>query len=284
VREYIRPTDIANEISMKRSLFSGSFLVVEGVTDSRLYGKFIDKNECDVVVAHSKDNVRTSVREIFRRRGDRNIIGIIDSDTDRLKGVVYNHPIFVTDCRDIETLMIRGHALESVLSEYGDPGRIDPFVERYGEIRDVLIGSCYPLGILMHISDTNGHGLSFKDPDHASFLDKRNLKPDIDAMLDSVISQSPHSRVTKEELMIRLEKELIEKRDPWNVCRGHDMVAVLTIGLREIFGGYNSQFIRSGGVAGALRLAYDRETFSATRLFIDTSEWCASEGMKVWSF
>jgi len=283
MREYIRPADIANEISMKRSLFDGSFLVVEGVTDSRLYGKFVDKNECDIVVAHSKDNVRMSVREIFRRRNDRKIIGIIDSDADRLKGIVHGRPLFVTDCRDVESLMIKSRALENVLSEYGDANRIDTFTERYGEIRDVILASCYPLGILMYISDVNNHGLSFKDPDHASFLNRGNLKADIDAMLDSLLSQSPHSRVTKEELEMQLENELNEERDPWDVCRGHDMVAVLTMGLRDIFGGYNSQFIRSGGVAGALRLAYDKETFRATRLFKDTTEWCASEGMNVWS-
>ena len=35
-------SDIANEISMMRSVFKGTVLVVEGVTDSRLYSKFTD--------------------------------------------------------------------------------------------------------------------------------------------------------------------------------------------------------------------------------------------------
>jgi len=284
MREYIRPADIANEISMKRSLFGGSFVVVEGITDSRLYGKFIDKNECDIVVAHSKDNVKISVREMFRRRNERKIIGLIDSDADRLRSIVYERPLFVTDCRDIESLMIKGRALEYVMSEYGDADKVYMFTKKYGEIRDVITTSCYPLGILMYISDVNGHGLSFKDTDHTSFLDERSLKANVSLMLDSVLSQSPHSRVTKEELEVQLEKEMNEGHDRWDVCRGHDMVAVLTIGLRDIFGGYNSQFIRAGGVAGALRLAYDKESFRTTRLFADTTEWCATEGMNVWSF
>ena len=32
MREYITPDDICNQISMERSVFRGTFLIVEGVT------------------------------------------------------------------------------------------------------------------------------------------------------------------------------------------------------------------------------------------------------------
>jgi hypothetical protein len=281
MREYIRPSDIANEVLMKRSVFSGSFLIVEGVTDSRLYGKFVDRLFCMVVPAHSKDNVRMSVRELLRRNCDRSL-GIVDSDMDRLRGIDHRPPIFVTDHRDIDTVMIWSGALDHVLTEFGDHDKMTSFVNRYGSIRDAVAASCYPLGLLMYVSDVNDHGLSFKDLDHTMFVDKKGLRPDVKAMIDTVIDNSPNSVTDARTLTTQLNREFTEEREPWDVCRGHDMLSVLSMGLRDVFGTYNCRYIRASELAGALRLAYDRETFRATRLFSDSETWCSGKGIRVW--
>jgi hypothetical protein len=266
---------------MKRSLFKGSFLVVEGSTDGRLYKKFTDRHECEIIVAHCKENVRIAVREMVRRN-DEHIIGIIDSDTDRIRGVVHRPPIFSTDCRDSEMLMMHSEAFDSVLAEYGEDEKIERFTSRFGDIREALLASCYPLGLLMYISDLKDHKLSFKDLDHASFTDRRTLKPLIKEMISAVVSNSPNSYVGRDALIWELEEEYRKKRDPWDVCRGHDMVAVFAIGLRDIFGEYNSRYIKSNELAGALRLAYDREAFHGTRLYKESAAWCADRHIRVW--
>jgi len=266
---------------MKRSLFGGSFLVVEGATDGRLYRKFIDKHECEVILAHSKENVRIAVREVTRRNDDR-IIGIVDSDTDRMRGVAHKPPVFSTDDRDSEMVMIHSPAFDAVLSEYGDEDKMERFITRFGEIRDVLLSSCYPLGMLMYVSDVNGHKLSFRDLDHGYFTDRRTLRTDVNGMVSAVISNSPNSYVSRDVLICQLDDAMKNKRDPWDVCRGHDMVSVLALGLREIFGEYNSRNIRSGELAGALRLAYGYESFRATELYKGSSEWCENKHIKVW--
>ena len=283
MREYIRASDISNEISMKRSYFSGSFLIVEGVTDCRLYGKFTDKDECNIVVAHSKDNVRISVRESYLRRNDRKVVGIVDQDLDGLNGIGHKPPVFATDCRDTDTVMMRSSALDGVLLEYADPDKLEMFVNKYGGVRDAVAAACYPLGLLMYVSDKHEHGLSFKDPDHSLFVDRKGLKANIDSMIDIILSNSPHSSVTKKDLAAQLNKELKEERDPWNVCRGHDMISVLAIGLRDVFGSYNAKYVRSGEIGGALRLAYDKATFRSTSLFRETSKWSSDNRFKVWS-
>lgn len=48
--------DVANEISLSRSLFKGTYLIVEGATDVRLYGKFMAEST-KIVAASSKSNV-----------------------------------------------------------------------------------------------------------------------------------------------------------------------------------------------------------------------------------
>ncbi|MDR0198432.1 MAG: DUF4435 domain-containing protein [Methanomassiliicoccaceae archaeon] len=268
---------------MKRSHFGGSFLVVEGITDCRLYGKFIDKDACNIIVAHSKDNVRISVRESYLRRNDRKVLGIVDRDLDKLKGTAHARPIFATDGRDTDTEMIRGPALDSVLLEYGDPDKLETFTDKYGEVRDAVAAACYPLGLLMYVSDMHDHDLSFKDPDHSLFVDRRGLRVNVDNMIDTVISNSPHSSAGRRDVSLQLSRELKEERDPWDVCRGHDMLSVIAFGLREIFGSYNARYIKAGEVGGALRLAYDKATFRSTSLYRETSDWSLENRFRVWS-
>ena len=55
--DQLTSSDIANEVSMMRSVFKGTVLIVEGVSDSRLYGKFTDRENVRIMIAHSKNNV-----------------------------------------------------------------------------------------------------------------------------------------------------------------------------------------------------------------------------------
>jgi hypothetical protein len=255
---------------------------VEGSTDGRLYKKFTDRHECEIIIAHSKENVRIAVKEMVRR-SDEHVIGVMDSDADRMRGVTQRPPLFTTDCRDSEMLMMRSPAFDSVLAEYGDDEKIERFVSRYGDVREAILASCYPLGLLMYISEVRDYKLSFKDLDHASFTDRRTLKPYVKDMISAVVDNSPNSFIGRDALIWQLEEECRNKRDPWDVCRGHDMVSVFAIGLREIFGEYNSRYMRSGELAGALRLAYDREAFHGTELYRDSSDWCRNKNIRVWS-
>ena len=43
MRDLLTYDDICNEISMERTVNDGAYLLVEGVTDSRIYGKFLDR-------------------------------------------------------------------------------------------------------------------------------------------------------------------------------------------------------------------------------------------------
>ena len=96
MREYITSDDICNQISMERTVFKGTFLVVEGVTDERLFEKFIDKDQVKIIEAHSKDNVRNSVKDMASVRKDGRVIGIVDPDLDRLRGRKVKPPLFFT--------------------------------------------------------------------------------------------------------------------------------------------------------------------------------------------
>ena len=55
MREYITGDRIANKIRQMRSQHQGSFLIVEGDTDARLYKNLVDSTKCHVENGYTKD-------------------------------------------------------------------------------------------------------------------------------------------------------------------------------------------------------------------------------------
>ena len=70
--------------------------------------------------------------------------------------------------------------------------------------------------------------------------------------------------------------------DPVIACRGHDIADVFAFALREIFGGYNARTINGYQVAGAMRIAYDREDFDKTALYSTSDAWASGKDMPLW--
>ena len=116
--DQLTSSDIANEVSMMRSVFKGTVLIVEGVSDSRLYGKFTDRENVRIIIAHSKNNVMQAVSMLRDRRKDNAVLGIIDRDMDALLGKKRSPPLFQTDKRDLESTILASPALEAVIAEY----------------------------------------------------------------------------------------------------------------------------------------------------------------------
>ena len=274
MREYLTTDDISNTICI---------MVVEGVTDMRLYGKFTEPDKVEIVIAHSKDKVHDSVTVCNSRRNDPKVIGIMDSDLDIIEKSQENDgPIFETDTRDSESLMVMSEALHNVLWEYGDRNKIRTFEERYRPIREAVLEAAYPLGLLMYVSDKYKYGLCFKDLDFYRFINKRTLTCNVQEMIRTVLANTKYRRVEPSTLYKKLSSEMNCRRPYRAVCRGHDLVNVLVIGLRDTFGSYNAQNIREGELGGALRMAYDLRMFAKTCLYKTSQEWCRIRRMDLW--
>ena len=282
MREYLTADDICNQISMNRSVFKGNIIITEGNTDQRLFNKFVDRSESRIIPAHSKDNVCSVVNKMNSRR-DGKVLGIVDRDIDDLKGRLLSPPIFYTDYRDMEMMLINSPALDGVLLEYGDPDRMDRFVKQYGSVREVIIASAYHIGLLMYVSYIRGYNLNFKDLNFRSFISRKDLSLDVQEMVQEVIRNTSGC-----ELSFRgVVKDLIsfESKYPNKVAisRGHDSVDILIIGLKDVFGTYNSSYLNAGSLGGALRLSYTSDLFVKTKVYAETARWAESRNTKIWN-
>lgn len=283
MRDKITPSDIANQISMLVSATGDTVLVVEGITDSRLYSKFCDRDRVRTIVGHSKDNVRRAVDECWRSRRCDSIVGIVDADLDRFVGKVRTPPVFQTDKRDLEMMLLSSPALDYVLAEYSDPDALDTFESRYGPVLEAVVSASYPIGLLMYVSQKYRLNLSFRDLDFERFINHRTLEIDLKALVDEVIYATANCHVGRSEVIKYLKNELAFVGSPLDIARGHDAVEVLLIALKNIFGSFNCKNLREGELSGSLRLAFDDDAFVGTELFKNTKDWAEKGGFVLWS-
>ncbi len=282
MREFLTVSDIANNVFMMRSAFKGTMLVVEGPTDHRLYGKFTDRNDVRTVIAHSKDNVKGVIREASVRRGLKDVIGIVDSDLDFLMGNRVSPPLFRTDTRDAESMIMSSGSFREVLWEYADQEKLAHFESRYGDVVERIEDGAYPVGLMMYLSQCEDLNLSFKDLEFLDFIDRSSLRCDIGKLCSAVVRNTASARITARELHVLMDEYMQEKHYVDEVCRGHDLVNVMAIGLKYIFGSDNALHLRASALGSALRLSYDIEEFSRTKLYEDTRAWAEKNGLRLW--
>ncbi len=282
MREYLTVSDVANTVSMMHSAFPGTLMVVEGPTDHRLYGKFTDREEVRTVIAYSKDNVKGVVREVTGKRGLKDVMGIVDSDLDLLFGNRVSPPLFRTDTRDAESMITSSDSFREVMWEYADQDKLAAFEGRYGDVVERIEDAAYPVGLLMYVSMKEDLRLSFKDLMFTDFIDTRTLRCDRLALCKAVVRNSVNPRIDAHALYDLLERYIEEKHYVDEVCRGHDMVSILGIGLRSIFGSDNAMHLKDSAIGSALRLSYDMEQFSRTDLYRDSGRWAKGNGLRLW--
>lgn len=282
MREFLTVSDVANTVSMMHTGFDGTLLVVEGPTDHRLYGKFTDRDQVRTVIAYSKDNVKGVVKEVTGRRGLKDVLGIVDADLDLLFGNTVDPPLFRTDTRDAESMITSSDSFREVMWEYADQESLAAFESRYGDVVERIEDAAYPIGLLMFISIKEDLRLSFKDLIFTDFIDTRSLRCDRQSLCRAVVRNSVNPQIDARELHDLLDQYMEETHYVDEVCRGHDMVSILAIGLRTIFGSDNAQHLKDSAIGSALRLSYDLEQFVTTDLYRDTAAWARGNGLKLW--
>ncbi|HKQ74228.1 MAG TPA: DUF4435 domain-containing protein [Blastocatellia bacterium] len=275
MREFLTPADLANAIRMARSSYEGAFLVVEGQTDALLYKRLADTKQCRLIVAHNKENVV----EILMLLESGNFIGalaIVDADFDTLEGKVFASPnIFLTDTHDLETMLLKSPALEKLLLEMESETKLDEFVKSLGkELRDALLEEGLHLGYLRWVSLRHGHELKFEGLKYRDFTDLTTLTINQSKLIKSIKNHSQKPQLLDQELQQQIEAIRDETHDKWHVCCGHDLIGILSVGLRKAIGSQRShKEIEPEILERSLRLAYESAWFRDTQLYASIGLW-----------
>ena len=270
------PSEIATEIIMYREQHKGTFLILEGYSDARLFEWIVERNECEMIPAGGKNNALLALK-ILNDKCFSGVLAIIDADFWRLDGMdpeVEN--AFMTDTHDLETLILKSSdCLERHLGEFGNREKL---YSSNGSVLEWLFICTRPVGLLRwHCLRKGEGGISLKKINYMSFVEGYpegpNLKKMFQTILGQCVKKENRDGIDIDSLNSELQMLLEEDYDPWQVCNGHDMVQVFAIGLKHYFGESNAKIPHWETIEGLFRVAYRYEHFQQTNLYRDILKW-----------
>jgi Protein of unknown function (DUF4435) len=265
---------IASDIRLRRSQFGGTICLVEGPTDARALGQFVDRPRCQVVAADNRDNV-LNVVTMLRAEGITGLVGIVDADYGHIVGSLPSAPdIIVTNLHDLEMSLVQSAAFDRVLWARGSPTKIGRAIARWGgDLRPLLLGAAAPIGALRLYSERHRVALRFKNLDFGSFVDVATFQTGHLELCTDVRNKSMRHDLDVAELAGFLEQTLAEGHDPWQLCCGHDVTEILRLALRKSLGSQRPSSITAASLEMDLALACDRGEFMAWPLVHLLLDW-----------
>ncbi len=267
IKEEITASREAIAIMLERDVFSGTIIIVEGSTDKLFYSNLVDEEQCRIIVTiagSSRKKRAIDVLTILEKSDFPGILAIVDADFDHLDAIVYpSQNLFLTDTHDTETMMLRSAALERILAEYGSEDKIFALPQ---DVRTLLVNAGMPIGYLRWTSQKDGLNLTFEGIKFSKFLDEKSLILDEIKLIQTVQDKSQNWDLKSD----RLSKQTSSEYDPWQICCGHDLVKILAIGLRHVFGTVKKE---SEDLETSLRLTYRPQDFLETQLCQKLKEW-----------
>ncbi len=258
-----------------------TILIVEGIDDSRFFKRFVDKSKCKVIIACGKNTATKGIQtmETFPRKLT-GVIAILDADYDQILGTDKDLPnnIIRTGNHDVEVKIIRSSALDGFLTEYSVQQDTESLLERVKKkhLRDLLFETAFQLGCLRLYNEReklrNKPLLKMKSVDITCFINPTNLSLNLIQLLKAICNNSPSARKTVTGLMDAIVAIKKEKLNFWQVCRGHDVVDILTVGLKA-FGTSYGREMKPEIIGKWLRGNFSQEHFSQTELYDRIQKW-----------
>jgi hypothetical protein len=274
MREFLSVDREANAIRLRRSTFSGAFLLVEGSSDRVFYERFVERETCVVMSISGKPSSKSRIVEILATLEGSNfpgVLAIVDTDFDYLNDALLRHQnLFYTDTHDLETLLLCSPALDKVVAEFGSAEKITSFNR---DIRTTLLEAGLWVGYLRWISQIDELNLTFEGIVFSKFIDEKSLRIDELKLIQEVKNKSQAFLTKSEHLQQRLIHHKNDEHDPWQVCCGHDLVAILSLALRKAIGSAKPSDVEPISLERCLRLAYEESYFHKTQIYDSVCEW-----------
>ena len=265
---------IANEVLFVRDTYKGPVLILEGDNDAKFFHRFVEDSEMEIIPAWGKANVLGAV-EILESHGGVQGFLIVDADFGHVDGSLpTSRNIVVTDDHDVEMMIVKTKAFSAVLRELGSRAKVRNFPGGERGVRHALMQEALIVGHLRHLSVTDDLHLRFEGLDFNKIVDRDSLKMDMDTMIKNVFALTRNPQLEMAEIrdgLLELVKDVTD--DPYQICCGHDFIAIFGIGLRKVLGSRQSGETTSQVLGRELRLAYESADFRQTKLYSDAKRW-----------
>jgi hypothetical protein len=271
VKSYSSTTTHVNTVRLlfnSPALRDKILIIVEGESDRKIYSYLFDSSAIQFYENGSCDGIPDILEKLNVNYLNR-CIAIKDADFDHLENKTYDLPnLFLTDCHDIEMMLIDEDLEEKICCEFLDESckcvkncMADLKIVFYLKWYNISEHLCLNVRSFAHLGDIY-NGRSAVDLDSCvkklyQTAGNKEKSPDIGQKLVAFIA----SHATE---------------DYKNLTNGHDLCNALLLYVRAR-GGMTS----SEEISKLARAAYSLNKFKSTRLFRDISNWEQSNGKLV---
>lgn len=268
----VNAIDIAQTVRMIRSAHKGSIIIVEGGSDVKAYSNFIDPGACRLLPANGKDNAINAL-ELLEKEKFGGVVAIVDADLFHLENIVPESPnLLLTDTHDLETMILRTDIFDKIVSEFVDADRVASFE---GPIKTKLLENSLILGYFRWVNSRfkEDLNLDFRDLPFNKFINQKYFKIELNNLIEEVKLKSDNYAIDNNRIKFLIGELLKQDHDPWQVCRGHDIVNILSFGLNNVFGFGRDFPTKPEKIEKILRISYGSSYFGKTILFNSINRW-----------
>lgn len=282
--------EILTEITMTYS--KDVHIIVEGESDRKFFFSVIKGNNLATIYpAYGAENVielmdkihvenQTALKPIMA-------FGVIDLDYRIPLNKLPNNPnIFISDYRDLEVMMFSSPALGNVLSELGSHKKISNFGGE-NAIRTHTLNIGKKVGEVRYLSQSTGRNISFKYLNYEKFLDES-----LNYLTEQFINHINGSQVDTIEkvkpsclnLATQVTQAALDGRgsryftNDFFICRGHDLLTILSIGLKKLWGTKKTSEVSREILESYFRVSYI-EYFKTTVLYTSIKNWLVEKNL-----
>lgn len=255
-------------------------VMVEAKADELFFRKFFSKK----TTFFSTDGYEylLEVMNEINKNNDKGVIGIIDADFRRIDNEkIESDNLFITDGHDCEMMTINSQAWDEVFDFHVDRNKLDRF-QRSNRVgfKKYIFDLSKKIGYIRYLNKKENLGLVFKTfkkdkanfIDYYKFIDKDNLKINIDSMIKTIENKSSKQNLFRDnpELKIKLDEICSNKYELIEFCNGHDFINIFAFSLQKVL---NNQNISGLEIENKLIIAYRYDDFKKTELFRLLLEW-----------
>ena len=268
---YRSPHAIANHIRMMRSQRVCAWLVVEGSNDRQFFLEYIDPDNCSIQIAQGKENVLEVLR-ILNTDQFNGVLGIVDADFDRIDQHTRRVRNLVSpEFHDLDVLLIRSDALNSVLREYGSENKLKQLSK---DPLQSLSEATFPIAALRIYSKRKNLRLKFQGLDFGDFVDRTTLRMNSNELVRRVMVNSQNHFAAVPQAVALLQEIEQQGYPDHEMCSGKDLLETLSIALKKKFGSVtNHTWITADQLRKYLRMSFNESMFQSTELYGAVRHW-----------
>ena len=284
IKDDIDGLSLANEVRLSRQKHKGSFLLVEGSSDKKIFLDFCDRQACWIFPCGGKGKLLNVLRELDKS-GFHGALGFADRDFAQFIGFPnFKGTVVFTDEIDIEMMILCSKALDKVLREFGNQDKIDSMTSsQHNNKLELIFDSASIIGYLRLLSQKNKWSLSFEGMTY-KFTSNNSFILGEKSTVRHVLGRSKGTvNMTENDIVNSLRNRASEVQSYKNLCCGHDCIRILGRAIKYNFGN-NPAFINEKGakvLEGIFRIAYEFKFFRQTKAYEEMRNWEETSGFKI---